>query len=692
MLKRRFIAMKQFCFSSRVLSLLCTLAVVAVVVAGCGDGIGDVEDGELVVEPDPVSFPSTDIGESQMRTVNLRNAGDTVIRLTDPTLIDDPDQEGTAEVFELDAWDGDELLDPDDVATIDVTYTPEASESYNGLIAINTNLAGDDTELRIQVEANAPQPEILGPDSISFERVPTGSEESMVAELENIGSAPLEIDDIFLAAVDPYDVNSFDVSFPTRVEDIDMSELSEDEQNALEDAEIGGPKFDTDSPESVIDPGEVTWVRVYFEAPSEAFQAAELLVNSNDPDAGTYRIPVNANSEAACLEVLGGSEIDFGNASIGNTTHQTVTLVNCSSNTETTIRDIRLGDLDGDGDFDEDAEIKFGLDDESLPEPLQEGNNKPIDAGETVSILMSYSPIEEEENSAVLELESNDDASPLHVDVLGEGVDADCPVAVPQARIEGAGAWSDSRVFGLPLDVIELDGSESHDPDGTDLTYDWFLADAPSNSTAQIDDPQSETPTLSTDIAGDFVIELTVYDELGLAACEPARITGEIAPESDVHIELTWDVPAADDGTGTDLDLHYLHPTGQWSQAPEGVYYANPNPEWNDGSEVWLDIDDLYGEEPENINHDNPDPAYNYPVGVYYFGDHFAYGATDARVRIYIGDQLFYQEERRLENDGGQGGGSGDFWYVGDVEVEGGLSFNEINELHEDAGFPDASQ
>lgn len=667
----------------------------------CGeDGIDTAPDGELDIVPDPVTFSDTPIGESETETVELINDSDqeTTITLSNLALEEDPARTGSHEAFELvDPWDGELELTPDNdasnPATLDIEFQPEVTQDYNALVTFDTNLA-DRERVELEIEAPSPEPELVAEESLALERVPGDTSHSRTTEISNIGEADLEIDDISVAEGSA----NFDVQYPRRYDDISQEELDEhldeDEQDAIpDDAEYAGPTFDQDEPPETLAPDESMLIRVYFHAPNDEFHSGELHIQTNDPNTPRHIMILTANSEAACLEVAEGS-VDFGLASLNNTSQQTATLNNCSTNTDTVVTDIALGSYDEEADeFDEDADIPFEIDDDSLPEELTEGNNKVLDPDDSISLTAMYTPTAEEQHEATLRLESNDDASPLHIDVMGEGVDRECPVAIAEASPPDSGVWSEEEVSGVPLDVIEFDGGESYSPADPDeeMTFEWYVADGPDNSTATIDNHDTATPTLTTDIAGHYVVELMVYDELGIGACEPARIEIFIEPGSDIHVELTWSVPAADDGVGTDLDLHYLHPDGNWSEADLGVYYANPDPDWEDGSEISLDIDDLTGEEPENIHHDNPAPGV-YSTGVYYFGDSLSYGATDAVVRIYLYDDLVYEGEQRLEDAGTDEVGAGDFWHVADFDVTAAaINFEEIDEFHDDAGFPDAS-
>ncbi len=663
------------------------------------DGIGTVQDGELEIFPASISFEAIDIGERITEYATVSNIGDVDVRLFD--LEFEPVTDGADEVFDFVNPFGDDLvLTEDEFYEFQVDYAPQDAQAHEAIIRFDTNLAGDDTVFEIEIRSSAPSPEMVADDTVIFERIPPDTLARQVTTVRNIGSAPLVVDDIYLTGMH---VENFDLSFPTPID-----ELSSDDRTILEgqlpqgesidDLDYAPENFDKDDAPEVIGPNEEAQIRVFFEAEDEDFRAAELVLETNDPTRQpSHRIAVVANSDSPCLELVGDT-VDFGYAAMGSTTQQTVTLRNCSSIADTVITDMQMGVFDEDGDFVATDDIYFSMNEATLPGELADGGVASLDPNQSTSFVMTYAPEFEQPDEAAISIESTDVRSPLQTDVIGHGVDRECPVAHARVGIEGSGVWSEDTLLAVPLDNIAFDGSESYDPDDPDVevSYEWTLIEEPLGSTATIYNANTVSPTLDVNIAGRFVVELMVYDEFGIAACDPAQVVIQVEPESAIHVELTWDVPTAADGVGTDLDLHYLHPNGQWSAEPYGVFWNNSNPNWNDGSSVSLDIDDLTGAEPENINHDNPDPNYDYHTGVYYFGDSANFGPTDARIRIYFHDSLVLELEERLENPGigiDPNTTAGDFWYVARIGVTPSGPMVDllevIDELYVDSGFPE---
>jgi hypothetical protein len=72
--------------------------------------------------------------------------------------------------------------------------------------------------------------------------------------------------------------------------------------------------------------------------------------------------------------------------------------------------------------------------------------------------------------------------------------------------------------------LVRLDGTESFDPENTELTYLWTLVSKPEGSAAVLSDPQSAAPSFEADLAGAYTFELVVTDGAGQESA-PAKVT-----------------------------------------------------------------------------------------------------------------------------------------------------------------------
>ncbi|MEZ4317980.1 MAG: PKD domain-containing protein [Myxococcota bacterium] len=77
-------------------------------------------------------------------------------------------------------------------------------------------------------------------------------------------------------------------------------------------------------------------------------------------------------------------------------------------------------------------------------------------------------------------------------------------------------------------DTVQLNGSNSYDPDSDPLSYAWTLISKPSNSSASLDDPSSPLPRFTADQAGVYTVELIVTDSSANGSSpDQVRITAQ---------------------------------------------------------------------------------------------------------------------------------------------------------------------
>ncbi|WP_163933714.1 PKD domain-containing protein [Paraferrimonas sp. SM1919] len=70
--------------------------------------------------------------------------------------------------------------------------------------------------------------------------------------------------------------------------------------------------------------------------------------------------------------------------------------------------------------------------------------------------------------------------------------------------------------------TVTLNGSQSYDPDGATLSYQWNLAEKPSGSTTSLVDETTPFPRLYVDVDGDYTLELVV--STASASSEPSQV------------------------------------------------------------------------------------------------------------------------------------------------------------------------
>ena len=411
------------------------------------------------------------------------------------------------------------------------------------------------------------------------------------------------------------------------------------------------------------------------------------VVTNNNNNVGTNNVtipPLNNETNnvvrpiGGCIAVTPVDEVDFGAATVGQARSQTVVVTNCHDSEDLVLSSVSACTFD-DGPCA--AGGAFTVDAMSIPTlPAV------ITPDESVNFVVAFQPTDLSTYDGQLTLKSSDPAAPeLVMPLVGAGSDGSCPQAVARGQIAGQAQFS-MDIQTVPLATIAFDGTTSSDPDGTVDRYEWELIQKPVNSTTSFTPSASVSdPTLFLDLAGEYIAELTVYDNDNQASCgPPARVHINAVPEEDVLIQLVWDTPTDVDQTdmqGTDLDLHFLHPNGSWNAVPYDIYWLNPTSDWGvpgDSDDPSLDIDDSDGAGPENLSFPNPEDGVTYHIGVYYYADN-GYGPSYATVRVFIGGVMAYEYRDRYMP------GIQAFWDAARLVWPSG-AVNAINVEHQ--GFP----
>ena len=118
--------------------------------------------------------------------------------------------------------------------------------------------------------------------------------------------------------------------------------------------------------------------------------------------------------------------------------------------------------------------------------------------------------------------------------IVGDGHVNSAPdtvaITVRQAnRAPVAAAGPDQQVnVGV---IVQLNGTESSDPDNDLLSYTWTIVSAPADSIAALSDPSSQAPQLEPDQPGEYVLQLIVSDGRADSVADSVRIAAAIPPE-----------------------------------------------------------------------------------------------------------------------------------------------------------------
>lgn len=480
------------------------------------------------------------------------------------------------------------------------------------------------------------EPDIEAPERVLFGDVEPGRTVTRTAEIRNAGRETLKVSEWTIS-------DGFELAFANRL----------------------------DAPDE-IRPGDAEIVAITFTAFDDSEFRGTLTIGSNDPDEPEVVIDLFANAKFPCLETVPDDVVDFGEVDPDDRVDRIVEIRNCSPNAPTTFA---IEGISGDREFDFAREPEF--------------ERMTLGIGESVSVVIAFAPTAAGSYEATLDIESDDEFRPRHsLELRGIGAQGQCPTPVIVASHPERGeaiARPSATLDALPLDRIRLTAAESiaYD-DKTIASYSWSLVRKPADSgTTLSQNATSLTNELYLDLAGEYIVELEVTDNEDVRSCAAARMTVRATANEDIHIQLVWDTPNDPDqfdSSGSDVDLHLLHPQGVWNDDPYDCFWQNLIPDWGQSrpagidsldcerdssrqgchDDPSLDIDDVDGWGPENINLNNPENNSRYAVGIHYFSDH-SYGVSYATTRIYVGGILRaeYRRQRLLHNE---------FWYVADID------------------------
>lgn len=122
--------------------------------------------------------------------------------------------------------------------------------------------------------------------------------------------------------------------------------------------------------------------------------------------------------------------------------------------------------------------------------------------------------------------------------------------------------------------IIYLDGSQSYDPDGDPISYQWTILDKPSTSTTELSDIYAVNPTFEADVHGEYTIQLIVSDPY--ISSEPDEVVisfdnvKPVADAGDNRSVLVGETAVLDGSASFDANFDLL--TYQWTLelSPEG--------------------------------------------------------------------------------------------------------------------------
>ncbi len=626
--------------------ILALAALALWVTAGCGDTFDARATPTITIQPSTVLFDGVPEGNVNSQSFTISNQGLGSLTIKDMVV------NGSAFTI-TGATRGDSQvnpssfqLSPNESAVITVEYLAGAGAVSNGSIAIEHNDPARDGVSNVPLVVRQTGGRLfVTPNPVTFGRVPAGGEGTVTTTMTNIGTAAITVSGYFLVGATEF---------------------------AIVDEDVFTENF-------TLAPDESRAVTLRFTPIDNDEASASLLVRTIEgSETANIEVPVSGNGAQPCIEVTPGGfdgAYDFGERLLDVTAREFFTITNCSSagNGEPlVVTSIGLGP---------DSSAAFALD--AVPAvPLT------LAPGDSSQFLVDFTPtVDQQSEVGVLLLTSNDAASEeIAIDLYGVGTNNVPPVARAVCTVEGAGGPGLSELFVLPLNNVTCSGADSNDPDGEIREYIWTVVDRPDDSTAEFTPASAMNTRFFVDLTGRFTFELVVVDDRG-ASSEPAQVVLVARPDEDIHLQLTWHTPEdtnENDSSGSDFDLHFLHPNGCWKDLQYDCHYNSPEPNWgsttDNSDDPSLDRDDVDGAGPENINLDNPQQGTTYLVAVQYYDDH-DFGPAYANVRIYVHGELLFEARDKLMVNNGSGGGQ--WWVVASLDWPSSV-VTPIDRLFED--------
>ena len=409
-------------------------------------------------------------------------------------------------------------------------------------------------------------------------------------------------------------------------------------------------------------------VTVKYVAELESTQNAQIVIDSdaeNLLEDELVTIDLSATGVDRCdpQVVVTPAECDFGAVGIGSTAFCDISVTNEGA-CELQITGARFSD--------------------GTPTPTVFGNQSPlivptfIQQGTGTSIRLYARPQATSVATGGLILDTNDVDNPsgqIPLSVQG----AQAPTAIARVKsINGTPNSSPSPAV-EPLDNVVISGDQSTagNASATVTAWQWEMVSQPPESSVTLTAPTSVDTGFrfssaagivqGLDVAGTFVVRLTVSDSTGAVSTNDARVTLNAVPTEGLHVQLSWSASV------DDIDLHLGKGTSPDWCSTQDCYYGNCTyspPNWDtvagftDGDPK-LDIDDLNGYGPENINIESPE-AGTYVIGVHAFSGNGTSGGgftpTDVTIKVFLGGALADEYYGHLQSDD-------DYWTVARVDV-----------------------
>lgn len=395
---------------------------------------------------------------------------------------------------------------PESSITLDFKWTPldEVPDTAE-LVIHNNDFHNTDKKVLLDHPEFAPALK-LSTREVTFPRVQPTTQRSRLVYIQSTGTAALEI---MRAEVSGQRHFEYTISYP----------------NA---DDVNDPSRDTTQLPALISPGEELPVRIAYAPKSYASGKALLTFITNDLAAQHHTIDLTGNMgpclDAHMIQLFNGQTeefeemFDFGLVPIGRRATHTLLVKNCSEHEPLEVSHIS---------FDDPSDVFSVTLDEGTTSRRDITYPVVLEPLKTAQFGVHITAEMQARYNATLALQHNDPSRhDMVIDLSATGEHFRCPEALAEATIVGGMGRPATELSTTPRQTVQFKGINSHHPDGPIQRYEWHIVSAPIDSSARLTPSNRvENPRLFLDVAGEYEIELTVYDRIGTASCDTSAIT-----------------------------------------------------------------------------------------------------------------------------------------------------------------------
>ncbi len=330
------------------------LALAAALAVGCNENILEPLTPDIFVAPEEVDFGTVTVGVASTQVLAIHNVGGASLQV-ESVIMDEP-----SGPFSVQDFGG--SLGPDELIEVEVEFLPTVLGPAEGLILVTSD-DPDEAVVEVPVFAvdvlEAPMPAIAwSPSSLDWGLVPSGGAVTMSVTVSSVGTADLELSDIYLDGSTSADFT-----------------------------------LEVNPAPATLPPSFTTQIDVLYTPSDPVPDSGLLVILNNDPDTPQVEIPLTGDLQPAPDIELVPSQLVFGEVPIGATVTMEAEVWSLGD------VDLELGTL-----------IQIGSSEFTME---TDPSGELLAVGDSTTIRVSYTPIDLAPDTGGIEIPSNDPDEPV---------------------------------------------------------------------------------------------------------------------------------------------------------------------------------------------------------------------------------------------------------------------------------------